>query len=172
MYTHEEMKKASVLNNHSTHLFHHPPISKIQEFFKGYITWSGFMGGELTGAGLLKHSSRTKKETITNFFNQHNYINSVNLTDSKQIDIVKYLDFNQAEFGQLTLDEQLNFSVRQKKYIYYHTKIFGENILYPFLENEWSNFILSMYKKYRQEKKCIIIYYTVHFQYLNLKLKI
>jgi len=114
MYTHEEMKKASVLNNHSTHLFHHPPISKNQEFFKGYITWSDFMGGELTGAGLLKHSSRTKKEAITNFFNHHNYITSISLTSSKQTDFVKYLDFNQPEFEQLTLDEQLNFSVRQK----------------------------------------------------------
>jgi hypothetical protein len=151
-YTHGGMVEASLLNEHSTHLFHHPPVQLIEKYFKGYTTWSGFMGGSIVGSGLENRLSKNKKEAISKFFELNTYVGSVDLTGVKPGKFVNYLDWPELNGCQLTLDEQINFFNRQKKYTYYHVKLLGQQKLYPFLEKEWADFMLSVDNRFRKDK--------------------
>jgi len=159
-YSHNGMLTASKRNEYRTHLFHHPPLELFEKYFDGCITWNGFMGGSIVGSGLDENPSKNKEEAFSKFFRINNYVKSVDLTSVDVNNFIKYLDLSEFNDRQLTLDEKINFFNRQKKYNFYHVKLLGRKNLYPFLEKEWTDFMLSVDNQYRKDK---ILYKQILF---------
>lgn len=119
------------------------------KFGKDAIYWSGFMGDPLAGSHLLEKESLCWEEAINKFYKRNNFTRKIDLTSD---DFEPALVLPQEPIlsnDLLTYDEQIDFLVRQESCIKPLVMVEEYNYISPFLNSEWTNFILNVPYEYR-----------------------
>ncbi len=152
-YTYKNLLDISRRVDGKTALFHHAPISLIQENIPcSAFFWSGFMGEALSGAHLPEQESLSWERAKTRFVSRNVFSRSIKLVP---------LGFNsEAQLPQipwfgseiLSYDDQLDFGIRQQCYVKPLVLIEGFNYCTPFLHPKWINFILRVPRRYRRNQ--------------------
>ncbi len=149
-FNQNELENISTRVDFQTILFHHAPVFKVDNLFKGCQTWNGFMGDPLAGSKLSNHSSSTLDEAKKLFIEKNIYVKSMQL--SQNIDFSDLIDSDLIGKDKLTLDEQVDFQNRQIKYISPHVLMKGYEYKLPFLHQPYVDFMLSVDNKYRTDQ--------------------
>src|SRR5690625_1850602 len=137
-YSMDELIDISHRINHQTVLFHHPPIWLLDELYKDYTFWSGFLGGELTDARFIEKEDSELKVVKRNFITDNKYQNEVFFTNSADENIFDQLTHSYNE--DLTNYEVIEYNNRQLKFIAPHLLIDGFNYQLPFMDQNVINF--------------------------------
>jgi len=144
----------SQMSDSQTILFHHPPIEELFNKFEDHNIWSGFLGDPLAGAHLTKSLNDDINNAKKNFLIKNRFVKSVNLLNISEATFLVYLtpELN-IDKSDLTFEEQLDFGIRQNKYIAPHVCFSGLKYITPFTSSRWVNFILSQKIEYRANRK-------------------
>ena len=116
------------------------------------VYWSGFMGGELAGTHVPETSSKTWEEAKGRFAASNRFVRSIALTPPNfhPEDVLPLEPI--AEDEKLSLDDQLDFAIRQEFYIRPTVLPAGFEYRTPFLHPDWVNFTLSLPRRYRRNE--------------------
>ncbi len=148
-YTQKELIRISNKIDGQTVLFHHPPLHEIEKEFIDGTIWSGFMGDPIAGGHLSNCNTNDIFKIKDQFIQNNTYAKSIKLDC---LDNSKYYEFIE-DFGidekLLTLQEQFDFNNRQLKFVAPHVLVKGFEYKIPFLEDEWTSFILSVDNRFR-----------------------
>lgn len=126
---------------------------QIPERFGGEeVYWSGFMGDPLAGSHLPKEDSATWKQAQERFAERNQFADSVTLrppgfAPSSCLPAAPFIDSD-----RLCYDEQLDFTIRQQCRIRHIVMPADYVYQTPFLDPEWSSFILNVARKYRERQ--------------------
>lgn len=126
---------------------------QIPERFGGdYVYWSGFMGDPLAGSHLLKEDSATWKQAKARFVDRNQFASSSKLTPPgfEPVTCLPATPFIDPDL--LCYDEQLDFAIRQQCWIRHIVLPKGYEYRAPFLDPEWSDFILSVPRRCREQQ--------------------
>ena len=163
----DELEAISKRVDFQTMLFHHAPVWKVDEIFNGCQTWNGFMGDPIAGSKLVQNPSNTLEEAKKEFIKKNVFVRSIDLATNEKFE--KLIECKCISSENLTLDEQLDFTNRQTKYIAPHVLMDGYNYQTPFLNQSWVNFMLGVDNKYRINqnlyKKILLHTFPVEFSY-------
>jgi asparagine synthetase B (glutamine-hydrolysing) len=143
-YNMDELLNISKRVDFQTVLFHHPPVSKVDQIFGDGVIWSGFMGDPLAGGHLSKNNFDNLDEEKSSFIKKNTYVKSIELDQTSEDAFFHYIEIPEPRHSDITIQEQLDFYNRQLKFIAPHVLIQGYQYKVPFLDEEWSNFILSV----------------------------
>ena len=133
-----------------TNLFYHPNVKNLISKYSGYTVWSGFMGDPIAGSHFNVPISNSLTQAKNKFINRNSFVNSINITNCKNDEFFKYIEMNK-KLQYLSIDENLDFTNRQLKYVHPHVLFEGLKYKTPFLEKKWTNIILSLNDiKYRR----------------------
>lgn len=147
-YTQEELEDISVRIDRQTILFHHAPIWKIDNIFKGLTLWSGLGGDVFTGVKYKKNESTSIESAFEKYFLDSKYVKSINLaapTNLKQsyVNIIK-------PWQGVSYDELIAFESIVPKFEAAHVTLKGFDYKLPFLNKDFFDFMLSIPNKYRE----------------------
>ena len=148
-WSQEELINTARRFNLQTNLFYHPDTSQILEDYNGFKYWSGFMGDPIAGSHLDKYEK--PKNAKRNFVRKNTFVRSIDLCCCEDSDFFDKIEINQRHRGLLSDGENLDFENRQKKYIAPHVLFDGLKIKKPFLNKNWSSFMLSLETDYRHQ---------------------
>jgi hypothetical protein len=116
-------------------------FSQVFDGFKGKSCFlSGFMGDPLAGSHLPASQSICWQHAKTAFIERNNYTRSKAFFPDKDLLPTNPL----ADNGILTLDEQLDFFIRQRVYIKPLVLLKGYKHITPFLYPRWIEFMLNL----------------------------
>lgn len=149
-YSLEQLLDISKRIHHQTILFHHWPVWKLDQKFEGFNIWSGFMGDPLAGSKLSASPSVDIEEAKKRFILKNTYTKTVSIGSN---DIINDLiDVDLFYSNNFSIDEQIDFSNRQLKFIAPHVLMDGYKFITPFLDKEWMIFMINLPKKLRLNK--------------------
>lgn len=167
-YNMDELIDISLRTDRQTMLFLHPPVKKIDEFFDGYVVWSGFMGDPASGSHRVDQASISIQEAKKYFLNKEIRAHSMNLSEYRLNDFISFLNIPFVDRNIISYEEQLDFQIRQTKFIAPHVMFKGFQYKTPFIENEYLNFMLNLPGYYRKNqyfyKKVLIKSFPKFFQ--------
>ena len=132
-----------------TNLFYHPNTSNILSEYKGINYWSGFMGDPIAGSHFVKNVKPNRLKS--NFITKNTFVKSTNLCCCEDEDFFKLIEINNKLKHLISDTENIDFTNRQLKYISPHVLFKGLKVITPFLNKDWSNFMLSLDSNYRFE---------------------
>jgi hypothetical protein len=150
VWNQDELISCAGKTTHPLPLFESFLFFQMMELFdSSSIYWSGFMGDPLSGSHLLCPESKSWRQARIRFCERNRYARSINLDRAgfKPDEILPKEPWFSANV--LTLDEQLDFNVRQQHYIKPLVLFDGNTCKTPFLHPDWVNFILCVSNKYR-----------------------
>lgn len=130
------------------YLFHQTRV----RFGHECVYWSGWMGEALSGAHLPAYSSLSWHQAISRFVSWNRFSRSINLcpVDFRPEDGLP--DAPLCDRDALSYDDQLDFGVRQTRYIKCILLLPGYEYRTPFLLAPWVRFILSVSRRYREKQ--------------------
>jgi len=168
-YSMDELLDISRRIDHQTVLFHHPPVWKLDKAYGDGVIWSGFMGDPLAGSHLGKKPYTTLDEVKKNFVEENTYVKSIRLDQAKDEDFFDHIETPNPIIESITLKEQIDFHNRQLKYVVPHVLMKGYQYKTPFLDSDWSTFILSVDDNLRRNqylyKKIVLRAFPEVFKY-------
>ncbi len=106
------------------------------------IFLSGFMGDPLAGSHLSAEPTASWKDARANFVLRNNFANSSLIPHKDDMSHLPKDPICSPEL--LTMDEQLDFFIRQRHYIQPLVLLKGYRHMAPFLAPDWINFILNL----------------------------
>lgn len=113
------------------------------------VYWSGFFGDPLAGSHLRAHDSSRWSDARAHFAERNRSVRTVRLTP-EDYDATQCLpDRAPLEESPLSMDEQLDFLVRQESYIRPTVVPHGYDVRTPFLHPDWTRFALSLPRESR-----------------------
>jgi len=133
-----------------TALFQHAPYREIESQLGAAVHISGFMGEALSGAHLLpiadsEHWGRAKKAfALRNRYSTNLKLSEANFDPTTALPVEPLINQN-----VLSYDDQLDFAIRQKRYIQPLVVARGFRYKTPFLDPPWVQYILSLPRGYR-----------------------
>jgi hypothetical protein len=149
-YDQAELEDISRRVRGRTVLFHHAPVWQVDRMYAGCEIWSGFLGDPLAGSHLQAQASATVPIARARFIERNRYVKSIDLTPPG-LDLGGFVDFAPVcTPDQLTLDEQIDFAVRQTGFVAPHVLMRGFTYRLPFLYPPWVDFMLSVDNRYRR----------------------
>ena len=74
---------------------------------------------------------------------RNTFVNSIDISNCRDDEILNYIEFD-PKLNGLSIDENLDFTNRQLKYIHPHVLFEGLDYKTPFLQNKWVELILSL----------------------------
>jgi hypothetical protein len=116
--------------------------------------WSGFMGDVLAGASLPRRPSASWPEAIANFAAENWFCRSIALARPGFVPGAVLPSKPLFERDALGFDDQLDFGIRQERYVRPTVIVDGYRYRTPFLHPEWVRFILgvpSSHRGYREQ---------------------
>lgn len=151
-FTEEEEMVIAERFDYQTHLFLHPPYSKIEEDFNTVEVWSGFLGGEIGGSHVKRNPSGNLEEALDFFMKKNRSIGPNPIKPINKDAIKKWVKYDEKLLNTVAIDDQLDFLNRQTKYIIPHVLIKGFQYVTPFFNTEFFDFMMSLDHKYRYRK--------------------
>lgn len=149
-YSNDELFDISRRSHQQTVLFHHWPVWMMDKISNGRMVWSGFLGETITGS----HQPAVPADNIDiakkNFLNANRYLRSISLPDQdiyKILNIEKYISPE-----SISYEEQLDFNIRQLRFIAPHLLLEGYNFKVPFAYQPLVSFFLSIPADVRQDQ--------------------
>ncbi|RLB71826.1 MAG: hypothetical protein DRH03_05405 [Deltaproteobacteria bacterium] len=129
-------------------------FSRMTKFFTSSSScWSGFMGDPLSGSHLPVKESKSWGEALLKFCDRERFAASIKLNPAEFRPEALLPEKPWLDPGFLTLDEQLDFNLRQLDYIK-PLVLFGcDDTKTPFLHPDWVNFILGVPNRYRHRQE-------------------
>lgn len=154
-YRQEELEDISRRIDQQAVLFHHWPVWEMDRLFGDAAHWSGFMGDPLAGSHLPAGSGSSEVSAARDAFVLRNtYVKSVDLSGHLP-GFAEHIDFPTHATGSfLTIDEYLDFTNRQRKFVAPIVLIQGYLHKTPFLYQPWIDFVLSVDNdRHRRDQK-------------------
>ena len=136
-----------------TNLFFHPNISKIQQEYAGINYWSGFMGDPIAGSHLDRNENPSLHAIKLKFIEKNTFVSSVTLSSCNSEDFLPLVEVDANLSDLVSLTENIDFTNRQLKYIAPHVLFEGMSYKLPFLDPDWSQFMLSVNNGLRFDTK-------------------
>lgn len=127
----------------------------IKSYSESAEFWSGFLGGELAGAHIPQEINHDSAKATRAYYLREARKISNHLVPAKELGgWMCFINVASRFSTYITLDEQLDFYLRQERCI--ANQLFFNNSSYiaPFIKNEWMEFMLSVPFALRI-KKCI-----------------
>ncbi len=135
----------------------HYPIALVEGFLfsqvfscfeGGSVFLSGFMGDPLSGSHLQKNDSVTWEKAKIGFIKRNNYTeNQSSWPENELLPEKPFLDRK-----LITLDEQLDFFIRQRLYIMPLVLLKDKKHIAPFLNPRWVVFMLNLPRSLRKDQ--------------------
>lgn len=125
----------------------------IPERFGGdQVYWSGFMGDPLAGSHLPTEDSVTWEQAKARFVERNQFSGSPALRPPgfEPADHLPATPFMESD--KLCYDEQLDFAIRQQCWIRHIVLPAGYEYRTPFLDPQWSDFILNVPREHRERQ--------------------
>lgn len=117
----------------------------IESYAEGAEFWSGFMGDPLAGSHIPKEISHdADKATRAYYFREARNMSSHSIPSKQLNNWIDFIDIDSRCSKQITLDEQLDFYLRQERCIANQLFLHKGSYVAPFIENEWAEFMLSV----------------------------
>lgn len=117
-------------------------------FEDGSVFLSGFMGDPLAGSHLQKNNSLTWEKAKIGFIKRNNYTSvSTSWTENELLPEKPFLDNK-----LITIDEQLDFFIRQRYYVLPLVLLKGKKHIAPFLNPPWVEFMLNLPRSLRKDQ--------------------
>jgi hypothetical protein len=129
-------------------LFH--SIRKV--FGHDYIYWNGFMGEALSGSHIFGQKDITWIDTVNRFLEWNRYVKSISITPYNFQAITCLPKNPLVDKKILRYDDQLDFQIRQQCYIRPLVLLKGYHHRIPFIQPEWSDFILNVPVNFRRNQ--------------------
>lgn len=142
IYSQDELEDVSRRIDQQAILFHHWPVWEVDRDFHGSSNWSGFAGGELHGAHLPRSYDEQLEKAEAQFLERNTYVQSVRLHTS--VEISSFLEVKGTLPQHLTIEENLDLTNRQPKFIAPIVLMRGYEHKTPFLYQPWIDFSLSL----------------------------
>ena len=130
------------------YLFHQMRV----RFGRECVYWSGWMSGVLSGAHLPAYSSSSWDQAVSRFVSCNRFARSIHLSPSDFRPEDSLSDTPLCDRDTLSYDDQLDFGVRQARYIKSVLLLQGYEYRTPFLLPPWVSFILSVPRRYREKQ--------------------
>jgi len=139
-------------------------------FGRDAVIWSGFLGDAVAGGALLANDSTDLEEAVDRFIDRNALTFRLSSPDimTKQLILKEIPNRNTS----LSIDEQLNFGIRQENYIRPTVVKRRYNVCLPFEEHEWLTFMLNCPQQLRRNMslyKEILIKYCPDLFSLGIK---
>jgi len=150
-YRTDELMDISKRNNQQTVLFHHWPVWMMDKISEGQVLWSGFFGDPVAGSHQPAVVTDNLDAAKQYFIKKNKYVVSVPLPKD---DIAGILDSgNLVAPEKLSYEEQLDFRIRQGRYIAPHVLLEGYDFRLPFTYQPFVDFFLSLPHHERKDQK-------------------
>ncbi len=130
------------------YLFHQMRV----RFGRECVYWSGWMSGVLSGAHLPAYRSSSWNEAVSRFASGNRFPRSIDLSPPHFRPEDGLPDAPPYDCDTLSYDDQLDFGVRQARYIKSILLLRGYEYRTPFLLPAWVNFILAAPRRYREKQ--------------------
>lgn len=150
-FSQEEMLEVAKKCDYQTHLFHHPPLSKLQEIIGDGVVVSGYLGDLIFGSYADKIVF--KKESVNWYLKTKQYTSYFKTQDTKIFkSYIESIDENSIvpPFEQLILYE------RAPKLTAPHILMNGWEYELPLIDKRILDFMYSIPNKYRRHEKLFI----------------
>jgi len=134
-----------------TILFHHPPVSLVDELFSEYNVWSGIIIDVFFGRHTHRKKANNLVGAIINSFSENLYVKSTDLTLNDSNQYSKFIDYDYNTEGILPYEHVIDLLNRQLKFIYPHVLIKGYRYR-TLLDKEIIDFALSIDNKFLEEQ--------------------
>lgn len=123
-----------------------------ERFGSDQVYWSGFMGDPLAGSHLPRNDSASWEQAKTRFVDRNQFSDSLTLTPPGFEPAARLPATPLMESDKLCYDEQLDFAIRQQCWIRHIVLPAGYKYRTPFLDLQWSDFILNVPRKHRERQ--------------------
>ncbi len=150
-YKMDDLIEMSKRVNQQTVLFHHPPVSILDNYIEDSVVWSGAIIDVFFGRHKHKIKSNNELEAKRNFIRENTYQNQIHLSNPER-SIIKNIDFNEEIADEIGLEHYLDLENRQLKFISPHVLASGYKYNILFEDRELVNFALNLPDKYIEDQ--------------------
>lgn len=140
----DELIATSKRFNYQTHLFFHPPLSRIDELFGDNVIWSGAVIDVFFGRHHHKKKATTLSKAIENSFDENLFVKSCDLANLSYVDMAALVDYDASTDGVYSYEHVIDLLNRQSKYIMPHVLYNDLEFKVLFTDDDLVEFALSI----------------------------